>query len=88
MTVTKRRSTERLDFKVLVGKPVDGFSLADQWRYAGVWVALELYTPQTLPVRLIAAAGASASECIAELRSQGLDPERFEYRPLVQPYVM
>lgn len=84
----KRKSPDGLDIKLLVGKPVDGFTLADQWRYAGVWVALELYTPQTLPMRLIAAAGASAGECIAQLRKQGLDPERFEYRPLAQPYVM
>ncbi len=84
----KRKSLEGLDFKALIGKPVDGFTLADQWRFAGVWIALELYTPQTLPMRLIAAAGTSASECIAQLREQGLEPERFEYRPLAQPYVM
>jgi hypothetical protein len=86
--MAKRQPAESLDYKALLGKPVDGFTLADQWRYAGVWVALELYTPQTLPVRLIAAAGASASECIAALRAKGMDPERFEYRPLAQPYVM
>jgi hypothetical protein len=86
--MAKRRSAEGLDFKALHGRPVDGFSLADQWRYTGVWVALELYSPQTLPMRLIAAAGASASECIADLKARGLDPEKFEYRPLVQPYVM
>ncbi len=83
-----KRSREGLDFKALIGRPLDGFALADQWRYAGVWVALELYTPQTLPMRLIAAAGATANDCIAQLRGRGLDPERFEYRPLSQPYVM
>ena len=76
------------DTKALIGKPVDGFTLADQWRYSGIWVALELYTPQTLPMRVIAAAGASASECMAQLRDHGLDPAQYEYRPLVQPYTM
>lgn len=70
----------------LVGKPIEGLAAAVRWKYAGLWVALELYTPRSMPLRVIAAVGASAAACIAGLRSRGLDPARFEYQPLVQPY--
>jgi len=71
---------------VLIGKPLDSLTAAERWKYAGAWIALELYTPQSMPLRVIASVGASAAECITALRAQGLDPTRFEYLPLVQPY--
>jgi len=70
----------------LLGKPIDGLTAAERWKNAGVWVAIELYTPQSMPLRQIAAAGASAEECLAELSGRGLDPTRFEFVPLGQPY--
>ncbi len=70
----------------LIGRPIDGLSLADRWKFSGVWVALEIYTPQTLPLRLIEAVGGSAAECIQHLISRGLDATRFEFIPLPQPY--
>jgi hypothetical protein len=70
----------------LIGKPIDGLTAADRWKYAGVWVAVELYTPQSMPLRQIAAVGASAEECMAELSASGLDPTHFEFVPLAQPY--
>jgi hypothetical protein len=70
----------------LMGKPFDGLTAAERWKHAGVWVALELYTPQSMPLRQIAAAGASAEECMAQLSALGLDPTRFEFLPLSQPY--
>ncbi len=72
--------------KKLIGKPIGGLSLSDRWKFSGVWVALEVYTPQTLPLRIIEAAGASAPECIQQLISRGLDASRFEFVPLAQPY--
>ena len=69
-----------------MGKPIDGLTAAERWRHAGVWVAVELYTPQSMPLRQIAAAGASPEECLAELSARGLDPSRFELVPLAQPY--
>jgi hypothetical protein len=70
----------------LTGKPIDGLTAAERWKNAGVWVAIELYTPQSMPLRQIAATGASAEECMAELSARGLDPTRFEFVPLAQPY--
>ena len=70
----------------LIGKPLDGLSLADRWKFSGIWVALEIYTPQTMPLRMIEAVGGSAAECIQQLTSRGLDPARFEFTPLPQPY--
>jgi hypothetical protein len=70
----------------LIGQPIDGLSLADRWKFSGVWVALEIYTPQTMPLRMIEAVGRSAGECIQQLSSRGLDPSQFEFIPLPQPY--
>ena len=70
----------------LIGQPMDGLSLADRWKFSGVWVALEVYTPQRLPLRTIEAVGGSASECIQQIVSRGLDANRFEFIPLPQPY--
>jgi hypothetical protein len=70
----------------LIGQPIDGLSLADRWKFSGVWVALEVYTPQKMPLRMIEAVGGSAAECIRHLISRGLDASRFEFIPLPQPY--
>jgi hypothetical protein len=69
-----------------MGKPIEGLTAAERWKYAGIWVALELYTPQSMPLREIVAAGGSAAECVTQLSARGLDPTRFEFVPLAQPY--
>jgi hypothetical protein len=69
-----------------VGRPIDALTLAERLDHSGRWVALEVYTPQTLPLRTIQAEGSSASECAAELSLHGLDPARFEYLLLKPPY--
>jgi len=60
--------------------------LAEREDHVGRWVALEIYTPQTLPLRTIEAEGATQSECIAQLKSRHLDPTHFEYLLLKSPY--
>jgi len=70
----------------LIGRPIDGLSVADRWKFSGVWVALEIYTPQRLPLRMIEAVGGSAAECIQHIVSRGLEADRFEFIPLPQPY--
>lgn len=70
----------------LIGRPLESLTLAERWKWAGKWVALELYSPQTLPLRNIEAIGATAAECVAGLKQRGLDPERYELQPLAQPY--
>jgi len=45
-------------------------------------MAFELYTPKTLPTRLIEAIGDSPADCIRMLRARGRDPRQFEFTPL------
>jgi hypothetical protein len=70
----------------LIGRPLDGLTLAERLDHMGRWVALELYTPQTLPLRNIDAEGADARDCIRQLVARGLDPTRYEYILLRSPY--
>ncbi len=69
-----------------VGKSLEGLKLSDRWALSGHWIATELYSPQRLPQRIMAAVGADARDCINQLISRGLDPGRFEYEPVEQPY--
>jgi hypothetical protein len=69
-----------------VGKPIDGLALADRWALAGKWVALELYSPERLPLRIIRAVGPDARTCIGQIKKEGADPALFEYVALEQPY--
>jgi len=83
--VAQRKSRAEMA-KKLIGQPMDGLRLADRWKFSGIWVALEVYTPQGMPLRIIEAVGANASECIRQLSSRGLDASQFEFVPLPQPY--
>ncbi|HXE15001.1 MAG TPA: hypothetical protein VN633_22945 [Bryobacteraceae bacterium] len=70
-----------------IGRPLDSLTLKERWHFAGYWVALEIYSPERLPLRTIEALAPSAKECANQLRSRGLDPARFEFSALPQPYV-
>ena len=74
------------DLGRFVGLLVDGLSLPERWALAGYWIALELYSPERLPLRKIQAIASQPAECIEQLRSRGLDPARFELQLLSQPY--
>jgi hypothetical protein len=52
----------------------------------GKWIALEIYTPDVLPLRRIEAIGNSVAECVGMLKSRGLDPMKFEYSRLKAAY--
>jgi hypothetical protein len=52
----------------------------------GLWAAFELYSPKTLPLRVIEALGATPAECEAALARRGLDPRKFEFVPLRAPF--
>lgn len=71
---------------LLIGRPLDSLSIDERKAAAGYYAALEIYTPQTLPLRRIEAVGPSAAECIAQLRARGLDPTRFEFVRLKPAY--
>ena len=65
-----------------VGRCPDHLTLQERTALAGKYVALEIYTPETLPLRTIEAIGDSLEECVRMLRERGLDPRRFEFTRL------
>ncbi len=74
------------DPKRAIGHSPDDLTLEERLALAGKTVALELYTPATLPLRRIEAIGDSVADCVNQLRSRGLDPENFEFTRLAPPY--
>jgi hypothetical protein len=70
----------------LIGRSLEGLSILDRADFAGTWVALELYTPATIPLRVIEAAAASAEECARQLSARGLRPTDFEYLPITPQF--
>lgn len=77
---------ETSELTKFIGRSVDGFTLAERWDLIGVWVALELYSPQRLPLRVIEAIGYSSAQCIEQIKARGLDPGRYHYEQLAAPY--
>ena len=78
-------SATKIDLPALVGRSPDQLSFTERRRYAGVWVAYELYSPQTTPLRKIAAAGGSMTECAEQLAARGEDPREYEFVPMQPP---
>jgi adenosylmethionine-8-amino-7-oxononanoate aminotransferase len=76
----------RVDPRKLIGLSPERLSVEQLRALAGLVVALELYTPETTPVRTIEAIGETAEECMAELAARGLNVRRFEYVMLKAPY--
>lgn len=70
----------------VVGRFPEELTLPEQHALAGQWIALELYSPKTLPLSKIAAIGVSAAECARQITARGGDPSRYEYRLLKPPY--
>lgn len=52
----------------------------------GKWIALETYSPDTVPLRRIEAIGDSLADCLRTLKSRGLDARQFEFSRLAPPY--
>lgn len=69
----------RLDPAQLLGRCPEALRPKEAAALAGKWIALEIYTPQNLALRRIAAVGDSVEECIRQLAVRGLDPRRFEF---------
>ena len=69
-----------------VGRNPDRLTLAERLALAGKYIALEVYSPETIPLRRIEAIGDTMAECIRNLRSRGLDPRNFEFSRLAPPY--
>ena len=63
----------------MIGRAPERLSIEERGALAGKWVALEVYTPETLPLKRIEAIGASVVDCVTELQKRGLDPREFEF---------
>jgi hypothetical protein len=71
-----------IDPKKILGRAPERLTLEEQIALAGKFVALEIYSPETLPARRIEAIGDTAAECIGQLKARGLDPKKFEFSRL------
>lgn len=69
-----------------IGRSPDTLSLPERFALAGHWIALELYSPQRLPLRQIEAIGDSPATCRRQLEARGLNPAHFELHLLDYPY--
>jgi hypothetical protein len=69
-----------------IGRNPDRLTLEERTALAGKWIALEVYTPATLPFRRIEAIGDSLADCVRTLQGRGLDPAVFEFSRLAWPY--
>jgi hypothetical protein len=69
-----------------IGRAPDQLSLDERVELIGKYVALEIYTPEGLPLRRIEAIGDSMAECVRMLVSRGLEPQRFEFTRLGPAY--
>src|SRR3989442_13284261 len=75
-----------LNAESILGRHPDQLSLEERRMLAGTWIATEIYSPETTPLRCIEAIGGSVAECITMLRRRGLDPAKFEFSLLRPPY--
>ncbi len=78
--------TDKPPAESVLGRAPEQLTLEERRALAGRWIALEIYTPETLPLRRIEALGATVEECVEMLRRRGLDPAKFEFTPLKPPY--
>ncbi len=69
-----------------LGRSPEELSLDERVHLTGKFIALEMYTPQALPMRRIEAIGDSLGECVRVLKARGLDPALFEFSRLPAPY--
>jgi hypothetical protein len=69
-----------------IGRNPDQLSLDERVALTGKYIALEIYTPEALPLRRIEAIGDSIEQCVRMLQDRGLDPKNFEYSRLGPAY--
>jgi hypothetical protein len=69
-----------------LGRNPDQLNLDERAALTGKYIALEIYTPDALPLRRIEAIGDSVEDCVKMLRSRGLDPRNFEFSRLAPAY--
>lgn len=69
-----------------IGRSPDTLTIQERHEWAGQWIALEIYSPVTLPLRLIEAIGSSPRECAEQLLTRGINPANFEFVILKPAY--
>ena len=69
-----------------LGRNPDRLTLSERLALAGKYIALEIYSPEAIPLRRIEAIGDSLADCVRTLQSRGLDPRNFEFTRLARPY--
>jgi hypothetical protein len=69
------------DLSRFIGRSPDSLTWRERLELTGTWVAFELYSPLTLPLRRFEAIGHSAAECRRQLLSRGLDATNYEFVP-------
>ncbi len=81
MTVSAAKDPKRA-----IGHAPEDLNLEERKALTGKIIALEIYSPETLPLRRIEAIGDSVGECVTQLKARGLDPANFEFSRLGPPY--
>jgi hypothetical protein len=76
----------RIDPRQAIGRAPERLTLEENAALVGKWIALEIYTPDTLPLRRIEAIGDTPEECVEQLAGRGLDPRGFEFVMLRPSY--
>ncbi len=71
-----------VDPQQALGRAPEALTLAERNALIGKYIALEIYTPGSLPLRRIEAIGDSVDECMRQLEARGLDSRRFEFTRL------
>ncbi len=74
------------DQSQVIGRALESLSLDQRHALANKWIAWQVYTPQTLPLRRIEAVGETQMECIQQLAARGLDPRECELEFSKPPY--
>ncbi len=69
-----------------LGRAPESLNAAEFNALHGVWVAVELYSPATTPLRRIQALASNPGACLEQLAARGLDPRQYEVLMLRRPY--
>lgn len=69
-----------------IGRAPERLTLEERLALTGKFIALEIYTPEGLPLRRIEAIGDSVDQCVQQLIQRKHDPVRFEFLRLGPPY--
>lgn len=68
-----------------LGRAPESLNIAELNSLHGAWVAVELYSPATTPLRRIQALGSDPGACLDQLAARGLDPRQYEVLILRRP---